>query len=434
MGTTNPFGKALYENEERLVAFFKEKGIAYSPYRLSVFKVLQKDGNLLGFVRATTKSENYQKYAELAHKASLKTSLDIALEFLDRGQLNEKDLLRVDDLVEGRNYTSYEIAALGNKYSVFKSMASFQEGSKHYATIKTQPGGSHHGYSDEWIVEGKTYRYSIETEDEENLEHYTFSKKPNRVIFDSINTDLLSILLFIKEKKKESFVYRGEFKALGFNKESKTFTLGKRSYLNDADVEREIDRFEEEFITTSDDDIISGKRPLRQVGVPAKRNYTARSDYGMPKTIPDFVARERINIKIGDIGEKAVYEYEKAKIRECLKDNPTLAEDLVSKVRWVSKEKGGADYGYDIQSFNIENGKVVPIFIEVKTTSQDAHQAFFITRHELETAKSEAVNKNYYIYRVFNINADSPEFFAIKGELLDRFYQLEPNIYLAKLR
>ena len=433
MGTTNPFGKALYENEERLVAFFKEKGIAYSPYRLSVFKTLQKDGNLLGFAKATGNSENYRKYAALAHDTGLLTCLDLALNYLEQGKINPNDRLKVGDLVEGNVYTGYEIAALGNKYSVFKGMASFQEGTKHYASIKTQPGGTHHGYADEWIVEGKTYRYSIEVEDEENLEHYTFSKKPNRVIFDSINTDLLSILLFIKEKKKGGFVYHGEFKALGFDKESKTFTLGKRDLKNDEDIEREIDRFEEQFVATSDEDIVSGKKPLRQVGLPQKRN-PRRKEAAMPKTIPDFVARERINIKIGDIGEKAVYEYEKNKIRAALRDKPKLAEDLVSKVRWVSKEKGGADYGYDIQSFNIEGGKVVPIFIEVKTTSQDAGQAFFITRHELETAKSEAVNRNYYIYRVYNINADSPEFFAIKGEFLERFYQLEPNIYLAKLR
>ena len=147
----------------------------------------------------------------------------------------------------------------------------------------------------------------------------------------------------------------------------------------------------------------------------------------------DYIYEATLKQKIGELGEEAVWEYEQRKIREALVDNPKMAEELIKTMAWVSKEPNGEQYGYDIRSYNIIDGRAIPIFIEVKTTTSNSEKDFYITEHELETARSEAVNENYYIYRVYNINSDQPLFYFIKGDP-SNFYKLKPFIWLAKIR
>ncbi len=127
-----------------------------------------------------------------------------------------------------------------------------------------------------------------------------------------------------------------------------------------------------------------------------------------------------------------MWEYEQEKIRKALPNDSEFAESLIKTMAWVSRAPGGEKYGYDIRSYNIINGQAVPIFIEVKTTTSDSTKEFYITQHELETARSEEINRNYYIYRVYNINSDQPMFYFMKGDPAN-FFKLKPFIWLAKV-
>lgn len=101
---------------------------------------------------------------------------------------------------------------------------------------------------------------------------------------------------------------------------------------------------------------------------------------------------------IGLAGEEWLMEGLKRTL--CESGNPELAD----KIEHVSKVEDAEDYkgersGYDIKSYDKENGK--EILIEVKTTrSEHKNTPFFITPHEWEVAMKN--KENYWIYRVYD--------------------------------
>ncbi len=426
----------LIENEKRLKALFDSMNVDYSSSRISAFNGLRKDGNLIDFIRASSRQKNWAKWAPIAHANGYKTCLDLIGEYME--ELKPDDYLTVRDLVTNEKYSSYEISALGGVYAVGQGMHHFIDSGTEYITIKSQPSGEKHNYKDGWIEEGKLYQYSIQEETHGNLDTYSFRREPNRKIFDSIMSQEglpLRILLFIRGKDDGSFYsYKGEFKAINFEKDAEAFILGT-TLMKDEDPSliKERDEFFTAFIETSKESILSGKKSLNVVKAPSHPENLKSPNQTVSGTTIDYVKQAIANEKIGKLGEEAVFNYEKEKIRKSLPDRPEYAEQLIKEIKWVSQEPGGAKYGYDIQSFNIENGEAVPIFIEVKTTTGGKDQAFFLTQHELETAHSEAINRNYYIYRVFEINAEEPGMYLVRGNP-ENFFQLTPHIWLAKVK
>lgn len=106
----------------------------------------------------------------------------------------------------------------------------------------------------------------------------------------------------------------------------------------------------------------------------------------------DYVQLEALRKRIGDIGERYVFEREMARLEkanskyaDCVDNTP--AEDPQN--------------GYDILSYT-EDG--VPIHIEVKSTLGDLHTPFYITANEKETSKRIRNEGGIYqIHRVYNI-------------------------------
>lgn len=107
----------------------------------------------------------------------------------------------------------------------------------------------------------------------------------------------------------------------------------------------------------------------------------------------DYILLHKIRQKIGEIGEKFVFEREKNKL---LSKNSCYAEKIDDS---PAKDPNN---GYDILSYTEEG---VPIYIEVKSTTGDLYTPFYLTKHEKEVA--EAIRKNkkglYQIHRVFNV-------------------------------
>lgn len=107
-------------------------------------------------------------------------------------------------------------------------------------------------------------------------------------------------------------------------------------------------------------------------------------------------ARDRNN-EIGDQGEEFVCEYEIDRLVDDLSINITKAKEWVQHLSRLQ----GDGLGFDISSIN-DNGS--PRYIEVKTTSEDFTQPFYMSKNEkffFEEYKDSA-----FIYRVFNFNRE----------------------------
>lgn len=97
----------------------------------------------------------------------------------------------------------------------------------------------------------------------------------------------------------------------------------------------------------------------------------------------------------GATGEQIALELEKKFILE------KLGEKHVSKLIHASETLGDLA-GYDIQSARMIDGKIVDYFIEVKTTSGNENDPFYLSAGELEFAK---INKKFYeILRIHSLN------------------------------
>ena len=98
--------------------------------------------------------------------------------------------------------------------------------------------------------------------------------------------------------------------------------------------------------------------------------------------------------KVGDAGEKHVYEYEKNKLVKCGRED--LANMIVKQYEDLSFFPG-----YDIQSFDEEGNK---IFIEVKSSKNKKKDYFEISENEINAANE--LGDVYYVYQVTNALTD----------------------------
>lgn len=161
---------------------------------------------------------------------------------------------------------------------------------------------------------------------------------------------------------------------------------------------------------------------LKKVPIPEKRGEKSQKEIRellkkdetkkqvRRKTNIDYLAKYVNAEKLGRLAEEAVLEYEKEYLIEHGRS------DLVEKIVHISKVVGDQE-GYDIKSFDLEGKEK---YIEVKATGGQIDTPFFITRNEIETSKK--LNKQYWLYRVFNFSdKGKTEFYAYNGVINDRF-------------
>lgn len=102
------------------------------------------------------------------------------------------------------------------------------------------------------------------------------------------------------------------------------------------------------------------------------------------------------NPQIGKCGEDSVLEFERKRLTDLGRP------DLAKRIEHVSSSNDSA--GYDIKSFDIDIDNMSSIkdkYIEVKTTTTNNQDGFYISANELEFAKQN--KDNYYIYRVYSL-------------------------------
>lgn len=132
---------------------------------------------------------------------------------------------------------------------------------------------------------------------------------------------------------------------------------------------------------------------------------------------------QKNKVIIGKAGEEAAYFYEKQRL--------TLMgrSDLSEQVEWVSQTQGDG-LGYDIHSFDICDGNVIDLYIEVKTTTGGISKPFDISKNEVDFSK-ENMN-NFLIFRIyeFRIEGSTIKFYSKFGSVFDNF-EITPTSYSA---
>ena len=108
-------------------------------------------------------------------------------------------------------------------------------------------------------------------------------------------------------------------------------------------------------------------------------------------------ARDRNN-EIGDQGEEFILEFETDRLIEILTIDRTKA---IQNVQHLSRLQGDG-LGYDISSINDDGS---PRYIEVKTTSGDFNQPFYMSKNE--KIFFEEYEASAFIYRVYNFNRET---------------------------
>ena len=117
------------------------------------------------------------------------------------------------------------------------------------------------------------------------------------------------------------------------------------------------------------------------------------SDRELLRAVQDYERAQRNQRRAGESAEIAVINYEKDKLNNA--GRPDLAE-LVKQV-----SKASSDYGYDILSFEINNGVAQEVHIEVKSAKMSSsYIEFFISENELNKFKNDGAYKIYCLIRM----------------------------------
>jgi len=118
----------------------------------------------------------------------------------------------------------------------------------------------------------------------------------------------------------------------------------------------------------------------------------------------DYLEREARNISLGRSGEEFVLNFEHFRLYQLGQ------RKLADKVDHVSVSKGDG-LGYDILSFDVDGRER---FIEVKTTAFAKETPFFISRREIQFAKSN--EEQFHLYRLYDFRK-SPKLFDLVGSV-----------------
>lgn len=137
----------------------------------------------------------------------------------------------------------------------------------------------------------------------------------------------------------------------------------------------------------------------------------------------NYVKKAKKDAETGLLGEQLIIDYEKYRLQSIGLD------DYVDKVLWVSTK---SDYfGYDIKSFDIIDGVVQEIQIEVKSSTSKVDVEFQVSKGEVERSKQNS--NTYFVYRVYDIANQYPKFYRVRGAIEDNF-SLDPITFLAKYK
>lgn len=138
----------------------------------------------------------------------------------------------------------------------------------------------------------------------------------------------------------------------------------------------------------------------------------------------DYIKAAVNKQNVGEYGENAILRFEKDRLKKMGR------EDLSLMVKKVSGIDGDDSLGYDIQSFDVIDGKVIDLNIEVKSTV-NAHPIleFYLTANEYEKYLSNENHKIYYLFDIYG----TPKLHIVDRKQLVKNY-LQTVLYKVKIR
>lgn len=137
----------------------------------------------------------------------------------------------------------------------------------------------------------------------------------------------------------------------------------------------------------------------------------------------DYVKEAKRKSKIGILGEYMILSFEKERLMQLGR------EDLAKQITHVSLDDDSA--GFDIISFEVDSdGNATKKFIEVKTTTANEINSFYLSKNEFEVMND--LKDKYWIYRVYDVETEKPKFYKASYEDLYNKYKYIPQSYLVE--
>lgn len=160
---------------------------------------------------------------------------------------------------------------------------------------------------------------------------------------------------------------------------------------------------------------------VKKIIIPRKLWNETSKDRNKSKT--NYNEKEKSNCKIGKCGEDSVLIFERKRLLSLGR------QDLVDSLEQTSLYDDGA--GYDIKSFDIvdESGDYKDRYIEVKTTSSNIQDGFYISSNELTFAKEH--KDAYYLYRVYSLKNGQAKLHIFDYEELEKLKIIPCKYYVA---
>jgi len=250
------------------------------------------------------------------------------------------------------------------------------------------------------------------------LEGIRFSKKEHRTrLLPSLNNRTNGSVEFKYQNISAVLAKLGQYHIKGYKPRSNYQELLVNQVIKSlrrygAELEPLLEKFAEEAVWAvplSQNDFADSLEEKPPKSTPKIREAIFRA----VKT--SYLEKEQRNKVLGVEGEQFVLEYEKWRLTK------SGRKDLVSKIKWVSDEKGDGA-GYDILSKNVDG---TDRFIEVKTTKLSKEAPIYFSFNEFMFAQKHATQ--FYLYRVFNFGSDT-KLFILQGSYGDHC-ELMPMTY-----
>ena len=300
-----------------------------------------------------------------------------------------------------------------------------------FVCLRSEIGGV---YSDNVTEDDRFYNYSLEKETPTNFENATFSKPVNRLLYDDfLRQDILSQAmqipahLFVRYSNRSDYIYRGVYFVNSLIDGNKMFELIRESFVIDPlgvlagdkqmleEFKKDRRAFFQKLYSRSGESFAHDHR-LREVrDLPPEffdvlpNDFRPISGDDLEQVLRDYLEEAAIRQQIGDLGEKLVKEYEEERVK-------LFAPQQVNNIRKVADSAG-----FDFESFESRGRIIRKVQIEVKTTSdRNPLRRFFMSSNEVKTMNENP--DSYWLYRVFDINALEPQFFALRESVKDRIH------------
>jgi len=417
----------LIKHEQEIQKYFYGSPRAKSANkRIKFYQNLTHDGDLLNYLSVVKDGENQGIAVGEEKNLTYDSLASIVKAYLSKLQVD--DFLDVKKITIGDKFSHEEICALTGKYNFMQGMSiKYVDDEPVYAvvhsTLKQDPHIRNEDYNDHWIQYPDRMHYCMQTEPFYSADHPSFTINANKIIYDSIIAHSnFPIYLFVREEAGDLFDFMGEYVAVKVDDDQKSFVLGKKDYDFAVDNEVTEQGFVQRYCHENVVEMAKGKL-LKKVAIPKPDEPESHNLIKNARKV-DYLRQAAINQRVGDLGEQVVLNYERARVAAF----GDIASPFILKIR---KEEDDSK-GFDIHSFNLVDGKMVEIKIEVKTTTGEAKTTFFMSNNEYLTMKKKENQGRYWIYRVFNIHAVNPQFYEIKKDFESKI-RISPDTWRCDL-